>query len=96
MDLQEASAATDLLTLIGHAIECLQRSIVLFEGSEVEGGVESLGTVVGEIGQYLENAEEDPLLKLAALPPNHVKAGLMSVRSELLAVIQNMNPSVST
>ena len=77
----------DLLTLIGHAIEQLRECITLFEASETAGGVESLTTVVEEINEYLVTSDDDPLLQLASLSPDHVREGLLGVRSELAAVI---------
>ena len=85
--MKETSAVPDLLTLIGHAIEQLRRCIVLFEASETDGGVDSLSTVIEEINEYLVTSEDDPLLRLASLSPEHVRRGLLSVRSELASVV---------
>jgi len=87
---QDAGAATDLLTLIGHAIDRLRRCIVLFEESEVAGGVENVSSVITEIDEYLTHAEEDPLLRLAAMPPDRVRDGLLAVQSDLAAVIDEV------
>jgi hypothetical protein len=87
---QEAGATTDLLTLIGHAIDRLQRCIVLFEGCEMAGGVDNISAVVIEIDEYLEHADEDPLLRLASLPPAHVRDGLVAVQSDLTSIIDEV------
>lgn len=87
----DTSAVADLLTLITRAIEQLQRSIALFESSERAGGAEHLATVIGEIDEYLEISESDPLLRLASLPPSHVRDGLMNVRSDLVSVIDELD-----
>ena len=81
---------TDLLTLIGHAIEKLRRCIVLFEAAETDSGVQSIHSVVEEIDGYLAVAEEDPLLRLAALPADRVREGLQGIQKELVAVIDNL------
>jgi hypothetical protein len=90
---KETSATADLLTLIGHAIEQLQRSVTLFEASEPDGGVERLSGVVEEIDAYMRNAEEDPLLRLASLPPSDVRERLLAVRGDLTAVIDSLRPT---
>ena len=87
LGVKEPNVVPDLLTLIGHAIEQLRRCIILFEASETDGGVDSLSTVIEEIDEYLETSEADPLLRLAALPPERVRTGLLSVQSELASVV---------
>ena len=90
--MKETSATTDLLTLIGHAIEQLQRCVTLFEASEPEGGLERLSDVVEEIDAYMQKAEDDPLLRLASLPPSDVRERLLAVRGDLTAVIDSLRP----
>jgi len=87
---ENTGAAADLLTLITRAIEQLQRSIALFELSDREDGAEHLATVIGEIDEYLEISDSDPLLRLASLPPSHVRDGLLHVRSDLASVIDEL------
>jgi len=89
---QEASTSTDLLALIGSAIELLRKSIVMFEASKTADGIESISTVVAQIDGYLEGADEDPILRLAALPPAHVRSGLTTIQEELAAVIDELKP----
>jgi len=91
----DTSATTDLLTLIGRAIEQLQRSVTLLEQCEKEGGVTGLADVINEIDQYLSSPDEDPLLCLASLPASHVREGLLGVRADLTSVIDVLrgNPS---
>jgi hypothetical protein len=93
---QQPDGATDLLTLIGHAIEKLRQCIVLFEAAETDSGVQSIGAVVDEIDGYLEVAEEDPLLRLASMPPNQIRDGLQQIQEELVAVIDDLKQSPST
>ena len=84
--MKDAGAATDLLTLIGRAIEQLQRSISLFENAP-DKGMEQLSGVIADIDGYLESAEEDPLLRLAGLPPQGVRDGLLNVREDLAGIV---------
>ena len=88
--MQQADGAVDLLTLIGHAIEKLRRCIVLFEAADADSGVQSIGAVVDEIDSYLEVAEEDPLLRLATMPPDRIRDGLQQIQEELVAVIDDL------
>jgi hypothetical protein len=83
----DTSATTDLLTLIGRAIEQLQRSVTLLERREKESGVGGLVAVIDEIDQYLAAPREDPLLCLASLPASQVREGLLGVRADLSTVI---------
>jgi hypothetical protein len=91
----DTSATTDLLTLIGRAIEQLQRSVTLLEQSEKESGVAGLAGVIEEIDRYLSSPDEDPLLCLASLPPSHVRQGLLGVRADLTSVVDTLrgNPT---
>jgi hypothetical protein len=86
----DTSATTDLLTLIGSAIEQLRRCIAMFETSESAGGVEHLTAVIDEIDVYLASSDEDPLLRLAALSPGRVREGLLDVRTDLTSVIDEV------
>ncbi|MGB2983879.1 MAG: hypothetical protein WBC63_08490 [Candidatus Bipolaricaulia bacterium] len=82
---------TDLLTLIGRAIERLQRCVALFETSERDTGAEHLAAVIEEIDDYIEIADEDPLLLLASLPSERVREGLLNVRTDLASVIDELH-----
>jgi len=86
----ETEATTDLLTLIGRAIQRLQRSITLLEAEERDGSSEQINSVIEEIDAYIEVSESDPLLRLASLPPSHVRDGLLHVRSDLESVIDEL------
>jgi len=83
----DGNEAMDLLTLIGRAIEQLQRSVALFESHERSGGVQRLADVIDEIDLYLEGSDDDPLLRLASLPTSRVREGLLDVRADLATVI---------
>ena len=87
----DTRATTDLLTLIGSAIERLRQCIARFETSETADGVEHLSAVIGEIDVYLATSDEDPLLRLAALPPGNVREGLLDVRTDLTSVIDEVH-----
>lgn len=87
----DTSATTDLLTLIGSATERLRRCIAMFETSETADGVDHLSAVIDEIDVYLETSDEDPLLRLAALSPGHVREGLLDVRTDLTSVIDEVH-----
>jgi len=87
---KDASATADLLTLIGHAINQLQRCVTLFEASDRESGLGHIATVIEEIDRYLETSDEDPLLRLAALPKARVREGLLDVRTDLASVIDTL------
>ena len=92
--MKDASASADLLTLIGRAIEQLQKSISLFETAPQEG-VEQLAVVIADIDGYLERSEEDPLLRLAGLPPRSVRDGLLHVRQDLAGIVTESHPQGS-
>lgn len=83
----DGNEAMDLLTLIGRAIEQLQRSVALFESRERNGGVQRLADVIDEIDLYLKGSDDDPILHLAALPASRVREGLLDVRADLTTVI---------
>lgn len=86
-----SSATTDLLALIGSAIEQLRRCIALFETAEAFAGVEHLSAVIDEIDVYLATSDQDPLLRLASLSPGHVREGLLDVRSDLTSVVDEVH-----
>ncbi|MFC2077379.1 hypothetical protein ACFLTM_01030 [Candidatus Bipolaricaulota bacterium] len=88
--MKEARATADLLTLIGHAINQLQRCVTRFEASEQESGLRHIATVIEEIDRYLEASDEDPLLRLASLPKARVREGLLDVRTDLASVIDTL------
>ncbi len=79
----------DLLNLIGKAIESLQQSIELFEASRREAGLKQLSFVILEIDRYLEQIDEDPLLKIATVDRAGLSERLVGVKGELASVIEN-------
>jgi hypothetical protein len=89
--LMDTSATTDLLTLIGSAIEQLRRCIALFETAEAAAGAEHLSAVIDEIDGYLAASDQDPLLRLASLSPSHIREGLLNVRTDLTSVIDEVH-----
>ncbi len=91
LSVKDESAETDLLTLISRAIERLQNCITLFESSDRNDGAGHLAAVIGEIDEYLEISDSDPLLRLASLSPSHVRDGLLDVRSDLASVIAELD-----
>lgn len=92
--MKDTSAAADLLTLIGRAIEQLQRSVSLFE-TTTRGGADQLAVVIEDIDAYLASPDEDPLLHLAGLPPDGIRDGLLRVREDLAAIVSDL-PSQAT
>ena len=84
----------DLLNLIGRAIENLQRSIELFEDSQREAGLEELSSVISEIDHYLEQIDQDPFLKIAAVDRSGLSERLVGVKGELASVIESLTPNV--
>jgi len=91
---KDPSTAADLLTLIGRAIEQLQKSISLFESTPDEGAGQ-LAVVISDIDRYLTTSDDDPLLRLAGLPPQHVRDGLLNVRADLESIVSDLSPSPS-
>ena len=81
------SGVSDLLTLIGDAVEKLQRSVTLFELSDCSGGVNELREVITRIDRYVQGMDEDPLLKLASIDRDVVIQKLEGVKQELSVVI---------
>ncbi len=78
----------DLLNLIGKAIEKLQQSIELFEASRREAGLKQLSSVILEIDHYLEQIDEDPLLRIATVDRAGLSERLLGVKGELASVIE--------
>ncbi len=83
----------DLLSLIGHSIDELRLSIGLFEASQRTGGLERLTAVVEAIDTYLDHLESDPLLRLAPIAPQEIRAGLHDIRHDLAEVIRGISAS---
>ncbi len=77
----------DLLSLIGRAIDELRLSIGLFEAADRAEALAHLTAVVEAIDQYLLRIDQDPLLRLAPIPPSDVRASLTHIRQDLGAVI---------
>lgn len=88
--LKDARSSHDLLTLIGSAIEQLQRGIELFETSSRREGAACLATVIQSIDAYLAHAEEDPLLQLARIDSSDLSDDLQHVKLDLAAVIHQV------
>jgi hypothetical protein len=81
----------DLLTLIGQSIDELRLSIGLFEAANRSDALEHLTAVVESIDAYLAQADEDPLLRLAPIPPGEVRTGLSHIRTDLSEVIHGLS-----
>jgi len=79
----------NLLNLIGKAIENLQQSIELFEASRREAGLKQLSSVIAEIDCYLEQIDEDPLLRIATVDSAGLSERLVGVKGELASVIES-------
>ncbi len=78
---------SDLLTLIGDAVEKLQRSVSLFEESDRQAGIAELHAVIAGIDRYVQGMNDDPLLKLAAVDRELVIQKLNGVKQELFVII---------
>lgn len=91
MALTKPQEMDDLLTLIGTAIDKLRQSIELFEASSQEQGVVCLSAVIREIDQYVDRAQEDPLLRLARIETDRLAADLDHIKSDLVAVIEHVD-----
>ncbi|MFC2079017.1 hypothetical protein ACFLSZ_03455 [Candidatus Bipolaricaulota bacterium] len=87
----EAKETNDLLTLIGTAIEQLRQSIEWFETSSQAEGVTCLSTVIREIDSYMDRAHDDPLLQLARIDVSSLAADLKHIKSDLVAVIAQVD-----
>jgi len=94
VSVKDAGAPADLLSLIGRAIEQLQKSISLFE-SAPQQGVDQLAAVIADIDRYVKSADDDPLLRLAGLPPQGVRDGLLHVREDLASIVTDASPQNS-
>lgn len=86
----------DLLALIGTAIEQLRQSIELFESSSPAEGAIRLSTVVSEIDDYMDRAQDDPLLQLACIDTSNLAADLEHVKTDLVAVIDQVDNKASS
>jgi len=91
----EGEGTVDLLTLIGRTIDRLQQGIDLFEGEKRDAGLKHLAAVIEEIDAYLQRASEDPLLRLAGLPPGKVSDSLCDVKSDISSVITELQRTPS-
>ena len=87
----EARDANDLLTLIGTAIEQLRQSIEWFEASSQAEGVTCLSTVIREIDSYMDRAHDDSLLQLARIDASSLATDLKHIKSDLVAVIAQVD-----
>lgn len=85
----------DLVTLIGNAIEKLQRGVELFEASRREDGLKELNSVIQEIDSYVERIDDDPLLKLAPIDRASLGARLNGVKVEITSVIEGFTSHTS-
>ena len=81
----------DLLTLIGTAIEQLRQSIELFETASQTEGISCLSAVIREIDIYMVQAQDDPLLQLAHIDASNLAEGLTHIKTDLVAVINQVN-----
>lgn len=90
-----ARETNDLLTLIGTAIEQLRQSIELFETSSQAEGATCLSFVIREIDAYIDRAHDDPLLQLARIDVSSLATDLKHVKSDLAAVIAQVDNSSS-
>ena len=86
----------DLLSLIGTSIEQLTRSIELFESASRVEGATCLSAVIRQIGAYVDQAQDDPLLQLAHIDAAGLANDLQQVKNDLIAVITQVQdcPSV--
>ena len=78
---------SDLLTLIGSAIEKLRKSVELFEASQQDDGLHELSSVIVEIDDYVRRIDDDPLLKLSPVDRSQLGERLAAVKGELQVVI---------
>ncbi len=81
---------SDLLTLIGDAVEKLQKSVTLFTDSERSAGLKELQDVVTHIDRYIQEIDDDPLLSLASLDRQQIIKELEGVKRELAVVIDEL------
>ncbi|HDJ29966.1 MAG TPA: hypothetical protein ENF29_02815 [Candidatus Acetothermia bacterium] len=80
----------DLLSLIGNAVDRLQRSVTLFSDSDRSAGLKELQHVVNEIDQYIAKIDQDPLLKIAGIDRDQIVSELEGVKHELTLVIDEL------
>lgn len=92
----ETQETNDLLSLIGTAIEQLRQSIELFEASSASEGVTCLSTVIGRIDAYMDHAHDDPLLHLARIDASSLAQNLGHIKSDLVAVIEQVDSQPSS
>ncbi len=81
----------DLLTLIGTAIERLRQSIELFETASQTEGISCLSAVIREIDIYMGQAQDDPLLQLAHIDASTLATDLAHIKTDLVAVINQVD-----
>jgi hypothetical protein len=83
----------DLLSLIGRAIEGLRQAVEKLDSHAQRDGLQHLTSVIEDINGYLEQMDNDPLLRLAPLAPGHISEGLCRVRDDLALVVQDLDSS---
>ena len=91
----QETSQSDLLTVIGKAIRCLQKSIDNLEAQQQQQGLRHLSEVIEEIDGYLVQLDEDPLLQLAAVDPEHLKQSLHRVQDDLHVVIDSVQQTMT-
>ncbi len=96
ISLIEAKETNDLLALIGTAIEQLRQSIELFETSAQAEGSTCLSVVIREIDAYMDRAHDDPLLRLARIDASSLASDLKHIKSDLVAVIEQVDDPSSS
>ena len=85
----------DLLALIGTAIEQLRQSIEWFETSSQAEGATCLSFVIREIDAYMDRAHDDPLLQLAHIDVSSLATDLKHIKTDLVAVIAQVDDASS-
>lgn len=83
----EAEKTSDLLALIGTAIDQLRQSVDWFESSSQAEGVTCLMAVIRDIDAYISRAHDDPLLQLAHIDVSTLATDLAHIKTDLAAVI---------
>ena len=91
MSLIDTKETSDLLSLIGTAIEQLRQSIELFEVASQAEGVICLSAVISEIDAYMDRAHDDPLLRLARIDASSLATDLKHIKTDLVAVINRVD-----
>jgi hypothetical protein len=91
MGVSRVNGTADLLSLIGRAIEGLQRAVEKLDVDNRRDGLAHLTTVIREIDSYLERIDDDPLMRLAPLAPAHISEGLGHVRDDLALVVHDLD-----